>query len=143
MTDGNSRQSEAVVARVPEKLDGRVGRSFRRRLRRTVTQMLRPAVVLDLPPAFQLDNEALDFLLGCAREAAGHDAEVALAAPNAHHRVVLELTRISSVLPTFSSIPDAVAYMNKTRGRVVAATHSPASPIAALDASLTQEGGSL
>ena len=143
MTDCNPMHSEAVVARVPERPEGRVGRWFRRRLRRTVTQMLRPAVVLDLPAAFQLDNEALDFLLGCAREAAGHDAEVVLAAPNANHRVVLELTRISSVLPTFSSIQEAVAYMDKARGRAVAERNAPASPVASLDASMVPEGGSL
>jgi hypothetical protein len=105
--------------------------------------MLRPAIVLDLPPAFQLNSKALDFLLGCAREVAGHDAEVALAATNTDHRVVLELTRISSVLPTFSSIREAVAYMEKARGQTVAAKHSPASAIVSLEAALTPERGSL
>ena len=143
MTDSRSKTSEVVVVRVPERPDGRVGRAFRRGLRRTVAQMLRPAVVLELPLTFQLDNGALDFLLGCAREAAGHDAEVAIAATSAHHRVVLELTRISSVLPTFSSIEEAVACMDKDRGHAIAAKHSSASSLVTLDVPTTQERGLL
>lgn len=143
MTGGNSNRSAAVVARVPERPDGRVARSFRRRLRRSVAQMLRPAVVLDLPISFQLDNEALDFLLGCAREAAGHDAEVVLAAPGVHHRVILELTRISSVLPTFSSIEEAVAYIDKARGHAVAEEPSPVSAVTSFNVPTVPERGSL
>jgi hypothetical protein len=75
--------------------------------------MLRPAIIFDLPPTARLDGAAIDFLIRCAREAAAHDAEVAVVAPSSEHRVLLDVTRISCVLPAFRSIEEATAYLEK------------------------------
>jgi len=105
----------AAVKQLPEKLNSARCRAFRHEVEKIVCQMLRPAIVFQLQAATRLDAERLDFLIRCARLAADHDAEVAIAAPNAQHQVVLEVTRLSSVLPTFGSVEEATTYLDKYR----------------------------
>jgi len=107
--------SGAAVKQLPEKLNPARCRAFRHEVEKSVSAMLRPAIIFQLPASARLDAARLDFLIRCARVAAEHDAEVAIAAPNAQHQVVLEVTRLSSVLPTFVSVEEATAYLDKYR----------------------------
>jgi len=107
--------SQIPVKRLPDRLAGGRGlTSFQRDVRLAIEAMQRPAIVFDLPAAATLDSDAIDFLIWCALDAVGRDAQVALAAANAEHRTVLEMTRLSSIMPTFPSIDEAVLHLQKT-----------------------------
>jgi hypothetical protein len=107
--------SGAAVKQLPDKLNPARCRAFQHDVEKSVSEMLRPAIVFQVPPSVKLDSYCLNFLIRCARVAAEHDAEVAIAASNAEHQVLLEVTRLSLVLPTFLSAEDAAAYLNKYR----------------------------
>jgi hypothetical protein len=77
--------------------------------------MLRPAIIFDLPPTTKLDSRAIDFLIECARDAVAHDAAVALSAASPEHQVLLDVTRISTVLPAFRSVEEATAYLEQSQ----------------------------
>ncbi|MGA8149641.1 MAG: STAS domain-containing protein [Terriglobales bacterium] len=101
------------VKRFPEKPNSLRRNAFRRELRHAISAMLRPAVIFDLPPTTKLDGPAIDFLIQCALAAAAHDAEIAVAAASPEHRVLLEVTRLSCLLPAFRSIEEAIAHLEK------------------------------
>lgn len=77
--------------------------------------MLRPAVIFAVEPTAQLDSSAIDFLIRCARDAVAHDAAVALAVASPVHQLLLDVTRISHVVPAFRSIEEASAYLEASR----------------------------
>jgi anti-anti-sigma regulatory factor len=106
-------RSSIPVKRLPERPTSLRANAFRQEVRHTITAMLRPAIIFDLPANAKLDGPAIDFLIRCAHDAAAHDAEVALAAPSPEHQVLLEVTRLSRVLPAFRSIEEATAYLEK------------------------------
>jgi anti-anti-sigma regulatory factor len=87
--------------------------SFLLEVRHTVRSMLRPAVILEVPANARLDSFAIDFVIRSASEAATYDAEIALVATSPEHRLLLDVTRFSNVLPVFSSVEEAVAHLEK------------------------------
>ena len=103
------------MKQLPEKLNPVRCRAFRHDVAKAMAEMIRPAIIFQVPPSARLDAPHLDFLIHCARVAADHDAEVAIAAPNGEHQVLLEVTRLSSVVPTFPSVEKAAAYLDKYR----------------------------
>lgn len=106
--------SSIPVKRLPEKPSSLRGNAFRREVRHAITTMLRPAIIFDLPATAKLDGHAIDFLIRCAHDAAAHDAEVALSAASPEHQVLLDVTRLSGLLPAFRSIEEATAYLEKS-----------------------------
>jgi hypothetical protein len=67
-------------------------------------------VIVDLSGCHTLNHEDIDLLLECAAQVAGRDTQVLFVAGSRVNRVLLEVTRISSVVPVFNSIKEALAY---------------------------------
>ncbi len=104
-----------TVKRLPQSLLFLRDDVFRRELRQAISATSRPAIIFDLPAAVRLDGPVIECLIRYAHEAVEHDAEVALVVANPEHRVLLEVTRLSRVLPVFGSTEEAVAFLGRSR----------------------------
>ena len=83
----------------------------RRMLRKHLFGLLRSSgspIILDLSGREGLNHEDIDFLLDCAARLGGRDVRLLVVAGSDSNRVLLEVTRIASVLPVFNSIADAL-----------------------------------
>jgi hypothetical protein len=84
----------------------------RRILRNDLLSALRLSgspVILDLSGCHTLNHQDIDLLLECVAQVAGRDTEVRFVAGSRENRVLLEVTRISSLVPVFSSLQEALA----------------------------------
>jgi ABC-type transporter Mla MlaB component len=66
------------------------------------------AVVVDLSGCKTLNHNDVDLLLECAAQVAGRDKQVRLVAGSRVIRVLLDVTRISSLVPVFDSVKEAL-----------------------------------
>jgi hypothetical protein len=66
-------------------------------------------VVLDFSGCRSLNGEDIDLLLECLAQVAGRDTQVVFVAGSSANRVLLEVTRVSSLVPVFNSIEEALA----------------------------------
>src|ERR1700691_1113852 len=85
----------------------------RRALRKDLLSALRISgspVIVDLSGCPTLNHEDIDLLLECIAQVAGRDTEVLFVAGSRVNRVLLEVTRISSLVPVFDSVTEALAY---------------------------------
>jgi hypothetical protein len=85
----------------------------RRGLRKDLLTALRVSgspVIVDFSDCRTLNYQDIDLLLECVAEAAGRDTKVLFVAGSRVNRVLLEVTRISSLVPVFDSIREALAY---------------------------------
>lgn len=67
-------------------------------------------VIVDLSGCPALKHEDIDLLLECMAQVAGRDTQVMFVAGSAANRVLLEVTRIPSLVPVFNSVIEALAY---------------------------------
>ena len=67
-------------------------------------------VIVNVSGCCSLNQEDIDLLLDCVAQAAGRDTQVLFVAGSLANRVLLEVTRISSVAPVFNSVTEALAY---------------------------------
>jgi hypothetical protein len=67
-------------------------------------------VIVDVSGCCPLNQEDVDLLLDCVAQAAGRDTQVLFVAGSLANRVLLEVTRISSVAPVFNSVTEALGY---------------------------------
>jgi hypothetical protein len=84
-----------------------------RTLRKDLLRALRASestVIVDLSGCSSLNHEDIDLLLDCAAHMAGRDMQVLFVAGSLTNRVLLEVTRISSLVPVFNSAAEALAY---------------------------------
>jgi len=91
------------------------GSSFadRRGLRKDLLIALRVSgspVIVDLSSCDTLAHADIDLLLECVAQAAGRETKVLFVAGSRVNRVLLEVTRISSLVPVFNSVQEALAY---------------------------------
>ena len=87
--------------------------AHRRALQRELLGALRNSelpVILDLSACLTLDHHDIDFLLDCVAQTTGRDAQLLLVAGTPVIRVLLDVSRISSVVSVFHSKEDALAY---------------------------------
>jgi hypothetical protein len=56
-----------------------------------------------------LNHEDIELLLECVAQVAGRDTRVLFVAGSRANRVLLEVTRISSLAPVFNSVKEALA----------------------------------
>jgi anti-anti-sigma regulatory factor len=87
--------------------------AVRRALRKDLLNALRVSespVILDLTGRRTLDHDDIDLLLECVAQAAGRDTQLFLVAGSHVIRVLLAITRISSLVPVFNSLEEALAY---------------------------------
>jgi anti-anti-sigma regulatory factor len=68
----------------------------------------RSRVIVDLSGCSSLTHEDIDLLVECVAEAAGRDTLVLFVAGSPANRVLLEVTRISSVASVFDSLEEAL-----------------------------------
>ena len=89
------------------------GYADRRTLRRDLLSALRVSgspVIVNFSDCGTLNHEDIDLLLECVGQAAGRDTKVLFVAGSRANRVLLEVTRISSLVPVFESVKEALAY---------------------------------
>jgi hypothetical protein len=67
-------------------------------------------VIVDLSGCRTLTHEDVDLLLECMAGVAGRDTLLLFVAGSRANRVLLEVTRISSLVPVFNSMEEALAY---------------------------------
>lgn len=67
-------------------------------------------VIVDLSGCSTLNYEDIDLLLECVAQVTGRDTQVLFVAGTRVNRVLLEVTRISSLVPVFNSVQEALAY---------------------------------
>jgi hypothetical protein len=67
------------------------------------------SVILDFSDCRTLSFEDIDLLLECLAQVAGRDTQVVFVAGSSATRVLLEVTRISSLAPVFNSINEVLA----------------------------------
>jgi hypothetical protein len=67
-------------------------------------------VIVDFSECRTLSHEDIDLMLECVAQAAGRAAKVLFVAGTRVNRVLLEVTRISSLVPVFNSVSEALAY---------------------------------
>ncbi len=85
----------------------------RRALRKELLSALRASgspVIVDFSNCQSLNHEDIDLLLECVAQVVGRDMEVFFVAGSRVNRVLLEVTRISSLVPVFDSLKEALAY---------------------------------
>ena len=67
-------------------------------------------VIVDLSGCPTLNHEDVDLLLACVAQVVGRDTQVLFVAGPRVNRLLLEVTRISSLVPVFNSVEEALAY---------------------------------
>jgi hypothetical protein len=67
-------------------------------------------VILDFSECRSLSFEDIDLLLECLAQVAGRDKQMVFVAGSSATRVLLEVTRISSLAPVFNSIEEVLAH---------------------------------
>ena len=67
-------------------------------------------VIVDLSDCRTLDHQDIDSLLECVAQAAGRDTPLIFVAGSGSVRVLLEVTRLASLVPVFDSMEEALAY---------------------------------
>ncbi len=85
----------------------------RRALRKNFLSSVRgsgSSVIVDFSGCDSLNHEDIDLLLESLGQVAGRDMQVLLAAGSGVNRVLLEVTRIASLVPVFDSVEEAIGY---------------------------------
>lgn len=102
---------------------GSMSSASRRVLRKEVLYALRTSegpVVMDLSGCRTLDHDDINFLLECVSQAIGRDTQLLFTVGSRTIHVLLEVTRISSLVPVFKSLEEAIEFTSqyKTASRV-------------------------
>jgi ABC-type transporter Mla MlaB component len=100
--------STVTVKRMPEPSDRRSHGPFYMRSGNLSMARIDPGSSLDLSGVEQLLSESIDLLLECVDHAEGGDGEVSVPGASNQTVVILELTRVASVLNLFPSVAEAV-----------------------------------
>jgi hypothetical protein len=90
--------------------------ALRRAQRKVLLSALRVSgspVVIDLSGCPELNHEDIDLLLECMAQVAGRDTQMLFVAGSRANRVLLEVTRIPSLVPVFNTMEEALAYPEK------------------------------
>lgn len=97
-----------VVREVPNATCAGQRRSFIRDVRKLSEQAYKPQLILDLSNTEQLRPETIDLLLDTVEHVERADGRVAVATGRPENAVILELTRLNSVLDMFSTVSEAM-----------------------------------
>ena len=73
-------------------------------------------MIVDLSGCSSLNHEDIELLLECVAQVAGRDTQVLFVAGSRANRVLLEVTRISSLAPVFNSVEEALDVPPATTG---------------------------
>ncbi len=83
-------------------------RMFLNEVHNLANQSYRPQLIVNLPPSTKLGPAALDLLLDCVEHMERADGRVSVAGGSPEAEVILELTRLTSVVDLFSSVSEAM-----------------------------------
>jgi hypothetical protein len=72
-------------------------------------------VIVDLSGCPTLNQDDIDLLLECMAQVAGRNTQLLFVAGSPVNRVLLEVTRIPSLVPVFNSVEEALAYREIVR----------------------------
>lgn len=89
------------------------GVTGRRDLQKQLVRALRTSelpVVIDLSECRTLDHQDIDTLLDCIEQGAGRDIPLFFAATSPAVRLLLEVTRIASLVRVFETLEEALAH---------------------------------
>jgi hypothetical protein len=106
------------IVPLPSASNTAVRRALRRDLRSHLLSSLRASrspVIVDLSDRAALNHDDISLLLECLAEVAGRDTQLLFVAGTHVNRVILEVTRISSLAPVFNSAKEALAYRNSPK----------------------------
>ena len=100
-----------IVKQIPER-QGKLHRGlFLDEIKHLVGNSYRPRLVIELPAGRMLKSETIDLLLECVEELEHVDGRVSVAVAEPESAVLLELTRLTSVLDLVPSIAEATDEM--------------------------------
>jgi|GEM_PF-3960465 hypothetical protein len=89
--------------------NSRSSKLLRRKLRSALRISELP-VIVDLSHCETLNRDDIELLLDCAAQSAGRDTPIVVVAGSPVTQVLLEVVRISSLIPVFSSVEEALGY---------------------------------
>jgi anti-anti-sigma regulatory factor len=98
----------ALIKQIPHCPGGAERKSLLTEIQKVAAQSYRPRVILDLSKASRVGPETIDLLLDCVEHVERADGRVAVAAGSPEAAVILELTRLNSVMDLFSSVSEAI-----------------------------------
>ena len=98
-----------VIKRFPESNTNLQRNAFLGEVRSLAEHSYRPRLVVDLSGEPLAKPDALDLLLDCVEQMENVDGRVSVAAASPETEVILEVTRLTSVVDVFPSISEAVA----------------------------------
>jgi STAS domain len=101
--------STRTVLSFPHASSSAAQRKLRKDLRNALLGCESP-VIVDLTGQLTLNQKDIDLLLDCIAQVVGRDTQLFLVAGSRVIRVLLEVTRISSIVPVFDSLQEALAY---------------------------------
>ncbi len=107
-----------VVKRIPERLNLREARAFRREVA-PILNSDRPQIVFDCSQVKQIDAAGVEMLLQCLSTVIKNDGDVKLAALSPQMAVVLEMTRTDRLFEIYESSSDAVLSFSRFLPSVV------------------------
>ena len=82
-------------------------------------------MIVDFSGCRPLNHEDIDLLLECVAQVAGRDTQVLFVAGSRANRVLLEVTRISSLVPVFNSVEEALLIRRWQQTRCARSTEDP------------------
>jgi hypothetical protein len=97
---------------VPFPSSGFAGRPSRKALL-SALRVSESTIIVDFSGCRNLDRNDIDFLLECAAQVVGRDTQVLFVSGSGVIQVLLEITLISSLVPVFNSLEQALAYPSR------------------------------
>jgi anti-anti-sigma regulatory factor len=108
------------------------GSTHRRTLRKALREALRNSespVIVDLSACRTLNQEDIELLLDCLALVAGRDTRVLFVATSPVVQALLDVTRISSVVPVLDALEAALRYpQNAAKSHVTGQSMNPSEP---------------
>ena len=97
-----------VIKKFPQSRNFARRKAFLTEIRNLARSTYRPQLVLDISESVELDPDAIELLLECVEQTERADGRVSVIAGSPQAAVILELTRLTSVLDLYSSVSKAV-----------------------------------
>jgi len=98
----------AFIKQLPHCLGSTERKSLLTEIQTLAVRSYRQEVIFDLSKANVLKPETIDLLLDCVEHVERADGRVAISAGSAENTVILELTRLTSVVDMFPSVSEAL-----------------------------------
>src|ERR1700740_2918258 len=98
-----------IVRELPEVRSRLRRKSFLADIKEVAENSYRPRLIVDMSKAKEIEPDSIDLLLECVAAMEHADGRVAVAAASPEAEVILELTRLNSVVDMFPSVSEATS----------------------------------